>query len=103
MIVWLDVPDSQAKLAKRKGAQLSLETGRWFVKDRADLKAFMQWMPQRLTKPTEETLPASVEAWIDPRDTRIGRKGRRQVTGATQGDPYANNLPTFAGKLRDNI
>lgn len=105
MIVWLDVPESQAKTAKRRGAQLSLETGRWFVKDRADLKPFMQWIPKRATVPTTATLakPATGEAWTDPRDTHIRRKGRRMVKGALHADPYANNLPTFTGKLRDNV
>jgi len=89
MIVWLDVPESQAKSAKRRGAQLSLETGRWFVKDVANLNPFMQWIPRR-------------EAWSDPRETKIRRKGRRVVKDVS-GDPFANNLPTFTGRLKRNI
>lgn len=105
MIVWLDVPESQAKTAKRRGAQRSLETGRWFVKDRTDLKPFMQWIPARVTAPTKATAarPKPDEQWSDPRETKTGRKNRRMVKGAEHGDPFANNLPTFTGKLRDNV
>lgn len=105
MIVWLDVPESQAKSAKRKGAQLSLETGRWFVKDVSNLNPFMQWIPRRVTAPTKDVAakPSAGEEWSDPRDTKVGRKGRRMVKGATKGDPFANNLPTFTGKLKGNV
>lgn len=105
MIVWLDVPASQERSAKRRGAQKSLENGKWFVKDRADLKPFMQWIPTRLTAPTTATAakPALGEAWNDPRETSTSRKGRRVVKGSGHGDPYANNLPTFMGKLKGNI
>jgi len=104
MIVWLDVPESQAKSAKRRGAQLSLETGRWFVKDVANLNPFMQWIPRRATEPTKATVakPALGEAWSDPRETKIRRKGRRVVKDVS-GDPFANNLPTFTGRLKRNI
>ncbi|MBB3004383.1 hypothetical protein FHX57_006765 [Paraburkholderia tropica] len=104
MIVWLDVPESQEKSAKRKGAQLSLETGRWFVKDAENLTPFMQWIPRRVTAPTTATElnPALGEGWSDPRETTISRKGRRVVKGVS-GNPYAGNLPTFTGKLKGNI
>lgn len=104
MIVWLDVPASQEKAAKRRGAQLSLETGKWFVKDAVNLKPFMQWIPKRITEPTKAIAakPAFGEEWRDPRETAKGRKGRRVVKGVG-GDPYANNLPTFTGKLKRNV
>ena len=105
MIVWLDVPESQEKSAKRKGAQRSLETGRWFVKDVANLAPFMQWIPARVTAQTTATVskPEPSKAWTDPRETKIGRKGRRMVKGAAYGDPYAHNLPTLTGRLKGNV
>jgi len=46
--------------------------------------------------------PALGEAWSDPRETKIRRKGRRVVKDVS-GDPFANNLPTFTGRLKRNI
>jgi hypothetical protein len=57
MITWLSVPTSQEASAKRKGAQKSLDNGRWFVQDVANLKPFLKWIPTRLTAPTTDTAP----------------------------------------------
>ena len=49
----LNVPYSDNATAKRLGARWDAESKTWYVKDVANLRPFMRWMPAHLLKPTD--------------------------------------------------
>ena len=99
MITWLSVPTSQEASAKRKGAQKSLDNGRWFVQDVANLKPFLKWIPTRVTTPTTAKAPEK-RKHIRPGEKIAKKKGKNgPVRYLPDFDPN-KPLPTTMGFLK---
>ena len=83
MIVYLAIPEVDWPEARRRGVQRDVDTGRWFVRSASAAAKLSKWLPARTTAPTSGAAakPAVCDAWQDPRATRVGRKGKRQVLG----------------------
>lgn len=53
MKTYLNVPYSKREKAKQLGARWDLARRKWYVEDRSDLRPFLKWIPNYLTRPVE--------------------------------------------------
>lgn len=76
MKTYLNVPFEENHEAKCLGARWDLARRRWFVENKEDLRPFLKWMDEHLTKPVVSA--GFTKTYIEPKKPKKGgRKGVR--------------------------